>query len=208
MTKLGKNTDKERILIATTDGEHLYHQLSIIISKDGSFYCNVGKEPNDKESHLSYHKSGKVNWHIWNGLKEEHNLVEPEKIDRIFNFPGSIAHINLLGQKKAYEGLKDFNPTKIVYIDLRRYKKSSINIHAFLLPPARLDYIKLPFIFDSKVSQVQIITDTNPWIGIMVVESKVTSEGPPLMSHSTRETMEFINKLFLDKYDKLPNKEK
>jgi len=199
MTKPQKNTDKERILIATTDGKTIYHQLSIIQSADGSFYCNLGGQPDSKDTHLSYHQSGQVNWHFW-GTKETHNLVAPDKISRIFNFPGSVAHIKMLGQKVSYEDLKQFSPTKVVYIDLTKYTDSSINIQAFLLPPALLDYIKLPLIFGSKVSQIQIITDTNPWIGIEVVESKVSAEGPAFMSHTDRKSVEWINKLYLDIY--------
>ena len=198
---MSKYTDKERILIATTDGKKIYHQLSIIQSSDGSFCCNVGAKPDPKDTHLSYHASGQVNWHIW-GTKETHKLDKPINISRVFNFPGSIAHIKMLGQKLSYKDIKEFNPTKVLYIDLTKYRKSAINIHAFLFPPYLLDYIKLPFILESKVVQLQIISDTNPWIGIMVVESRVSAEGPPFMSHSDREALEGINKLFLDKYEK------
>lgn len=199
MNKPQKNTDKERILIATTDGKNVYHQLSIIQSADGSFYCNLGSKPSPKDTHLTYHRSGQVNWHFW-GTKETHNLVAPEKISKIFNFPGSVAHINMLGQKVSYDDLKQFNPTKIVYVDLTKYTDSSINIHTFLLPPSLLDYIKLPLVLGSKVSQIQIITDTNPWIGIEVVESKLTAEGSAFMSHTDRKSIEWINKLYLDTY--------
>jgi len=198
-SKLNKNTDIERIFIATSDGKSIYHQLSIIQSSDGSFCCNLGSKPNPKDTHLTYHKSGQVNWHFWN-TKEVHSLVAPKDISKIFNFPGEIAHINTLGKKVTYNDLRKFNPSKVVFIDLTKYKKSSISIHTFLLPPSLLDYIKLPFILGSNVSQVQIVTDTNPWIGIEVVENNTMAEGPAFMSDTSRASLEGINKLYLDVY--------
>lgn len=200
--------EKERVLVATTDGQNIYHQISIIQKADGSFYCNFSDQPHingRNGDHASYHATGLVNFKFGGKLVNSTPLIPPSQLKGIFTFPSSPTHNLLLSRKTPFSSIGQFNPSAIVYVKLDPNAEHTTNIFAFLVDSSRIDFIKLPFLFEASVDQIQIITRTTPWIIVMVTQSPkgVTSAGPPAMSNqSDRSAFEEINEMYFDKFFK------
>ena len=156
---------KEYRIVAST-GDNFYQFYYVIQMPAGDFYHGmVGTNP----SRTSIHVSGQVNWHYSKGKK----ISSPAK-QKLHELSGlrqlcamtigklvfSNPHFSIAPSKRKANGL--------VYFDIRKFK-GDVGLMIFLLEPNKYD--KLAGLQNFHNSQIHVITETNPWLIIMVYES-------------------------------------
>jgi hypothetical protein len=200
-----EGADRRRIFVVGTNGESLFHLMSVVEATDGSFYCNLGEKIDPKDTHWSYHASGEFHFYIGKELIESGTIEAPAQLERVLNFPSAIAHMNLLSGRSAFDAskkLQSFNPSTVIYIDLSSHLDKSINIHSFIFPPSLIDHIKASFLFENNVLQVQLETSRIPWIGFIVLATKHSASGPVAGDFRKKSNLDYINLLFERKFSR------
>ena len=156
---------KKEFRIVASTGDNFYQFYYIIQMPAGDFYHGmVGSDP----SRTSIHTSGQINWHYSKGKQisfpAKQKLTELRGIRQLCSMSiGKLVfqnpHFSIAPSKTKVNGL--------VYFDIRKFK-ADIGLMIFLLEPGKYD--KLTGLDRFRSAQIHIITETNPWLVILVHE--------------------------------------
>jgi len=157
-----------RIELIATDGTLQQKLLWIVANKNG-VYAGFSRE--GESSHLSYHRDGNMFATTpGKAIKVRHgqSLDEFRNMEEISSFAFTTNLSQFRGDFARYE-LKEVDA--IVYLDMQsiRKKHDFVSCLVELLEPQRLDLLKVFTEFSTGLKQIQIFTDYQPWIAILIL---------------------------------------